>query len=168
MGFDAPSVGQDTATIALRVARAARIDLRCVLDALDDPSWLGRPIETPAGDPERRVATDLDLPIVDGSGTGPIRKAALIDLGRPNRVDGSVVVDIAWRSASIAPLFPVFAGQLQISATRLTLDGRYAPPFGMLGLLIDRALLHLVARRTGQALLGRVAAWCPAPEAACS
>jgi len=35
--------------------------------------------------------------------------------------------------------------------------GRYAPPFGRFGLLIDQALLHLVATRTAHAFLGRVA-----------
>jgi len=167
LGFDAASSGQDSATVPLRVARAVQIDLRCVLAALDDPSWLGRPIDLPLGHPERRrILTDLELPILDGSGTGSVRKSALVDLGPAQRVDGSVVVDVAWRSASLAPLFPVFAGRLQVSATRLALDGRYAPPFGKLGLLIDGALLHLVARRTAQAFLGRLATRCLASRAA--
>lgn len=167
VGFDVTSIGPDSATVPLRVARAVQIDLRCALDALDDPSWLGRPIDPPADDSQsRRVATDLELPILDGSGKGPIRKSALIDLGPAQRVDGSVLVEIAWRSANVAPLFPVFAGHLRISAARLTLDGRYAPPFGKLGLLIDEALLHLVARRTAQAFLDRLAAKCLAPQAA--
>ncbi len=158
------SIGPDSATVPLRVYRAVQIELRCALDALDDPSWLGRPIDPPLGHPEgRRFATDLELPILDGSGKGPIRKSALIDLGQAQIVDDSVLVEIAWRSASLAPFFPVFAGHLRISVTRLTLDGRYAPPFGKLGLLIDEALLHLVARRTAQAFLDRLAARCLAP-----
>ncbi|MDO8484518.1 MAG: hypothetical protein Q7S35_06190 [Candidatus Limnocylindrales bacterium] len=161
------SIGPDSATVPLRVARAVQIDLRCALDALDDPSWLGRLIDPPLGRPKsRRIATDLELPILDGSGKGPIRKSALIDLGSAQSVDGSVLVEIAWRSDGLAPLFPVFAGHLQINADRLALDGRYAPPFGKLGIVIDGALLHLVARRTAQALLGRLAARCLAPQAA--
>ncbi len=166
MGFDVTPMGPDSATVPLRVARVAQIDLQCALDALDDPSWLGQSIDPPEGDSQsRRVATDLELPILDGSGKLPIRKSALIDLGPAKNVDGSLHVDIAWRSAGLAPLFPVFAGHLEISATRLTLDGRYAPPFGKLGLLIDEALLHLVARRTAQAFLGRLAARCQGPLA---
>ena len=138
-----------------------QIDLRCILAALDDLSWLGRPLEAPLGHPApRRIATDLELPILDGSGKGSVRKSALIDLGPAQRVDGSILVDIAWRPASFAPLFPVFAGHLQINADRLALDGRCAPASGKLGLLIDGALLHLVARRTAQAFLGRLAARC--------
>jgi hypothetical protein len=68
-----------------------------------------------------------------------------------------VLVEIAWRSASLAPLFPVFAGRLSISANDIVLDGRYAPPFGKLGLLLEQALLHLVARRTASALVARLA-----------
>ena len=165
MGLDVASIGPEAATVPLRVVRAVDIDLRCVLDALDDPSWLGRPIQPALGHPERRrIATDLELPILDGSGKGSVHKSALIDLGPAQRFDGSVLVEIGWRSASLAPLFPIFAGRLQVSATRLALDGRYAPPFGRLGLLIDEALLHLVARRTAQAFLARLAARCPAGQ----
>lgn len=34
---------------------------------------------------------------------------------------------------------------------RFVRDGRYVPPFGQIGLVIDAALLHVVARRTVQA-----------------
>jgi hypothetical protein len=166
-GSNMSSVGPDSATVPLRVACVVQVDLRCALDALDDPSWLGQSIDRREGDPQdRRVVTDLELPIIDGSGRRPIRKSAVIDLGPAKNVDGDLFVNIAWRSAGLAPLFPVFAGHLQISATRLTLDGRYAPPFGRLGLLMDEALLHLVARRTAQAFLGRLAARCRASQAA--
>jgi hypothetical protein len=39
----------------------------------------------------------------------------------------------------------------------MVLEGRYAPPVGKLGLLLDQALLHLVARRTAGALVARLA-----------
>ncbi|HEX7473498.1 MAG TPA: hypothetical protein VF323_10480, partial [Candidatus Limnocylindrales bacterium] len=105
----------------------------------------------------RRVAADLDLPILDASSSGPVRKAAFIDLGPARLVGDVLLLEIAWRSATFAPLFPVFAGQLTISATDIVLDGRYAPPLGTLGLLLDQALLHLVARRTAEALVARLA-----------
>jgi len=72
------------------------------------------------------VATNLELPIADGSATGPIRKAALIGVGQPRLADGSVIVDISWRSASFAPLFPVFAGRVEIARDGIVLAGRYA------------------------------------------
>jgi hypothetical protein len=58
----------------------------------------------------------------------------------------------------MAPLFPVFAGHLRLTESSLVLEGRYAPPFGRLGLLIDERILHFVARRTAQAFLARLAA----------
>jgi hypothetical protein len=145
-------------TVPLRVRRPGTIDLNRAIRAVGDLSWLGRPTDGPPDRPQlRRVAADLELPILDGSSTGPVRKAAFIDLGPARRVGGLVLVEIAWRSASVAPLFPVFAGQLSISANDIVLDGRYAPPVGKLGLLLDQALLHLVARRTAGALVARLA-----------
>lgn len=143
--------------VRLSVARPAAIRLDRALDALGDVGWFGRPIEPEAASPGiRQLAADLELPITDGSGPGPIRKAALIDIGMPRVVGEHIVVDLGWRSATLAPLFPAFAGELRISATGLVLEGGYAPPFGRVGLVIDAALLNLVARRTAQAFLARV------------
>lgn len=145
-------------TVPLRVRRPGTIDLDRAILALSDLSWLGRPTDRPRDRPQlRHVATDLDLPILDGSSTGPVRKAAFLDLGPVRQVGDLILVEIAWRSASFAPLFPVFAGQLSVSANDIVLDGRYAPPVGRLGLLLDQALLHLVARRTADALVARLA-----------
>ena len=127
-------------TVPLRVRRPGSIGLDRAVLALSDLSWLGRPTDGPPDHPKlRQVATDLDLPILDGSSTGPVRKAAFIDIGPVRQVGDRVLVEIAWRSASLAPLFPVFAGELSISANDIVLDGRYAPPLGTLGLLIDQA-----------------------------
>lgn len=149
----------DPATVPLRASRGVRIDLSRALEALTDLAWLGVLID---GSPERadlrRVSADLELPVFDGSATGPIRKAALIDMGIPRAVEDALLVEVGWRSASLAPLFPVFAGELRITATGLVLDGHYVPPFGALGLVIDAAILRLVARRTAQAFLARFAA----------
>jgi hypothetical protein len=145
-------------TVPLRVRRPGTIDLNRAILAVGDLSWLGRPMDGPPERPQlRRVAADLDLPILDGSSTRPVRKAAFIDLGPARQVGDLVLVEIAWRSASFAPLFPVFAGQLTISANDIVLDGRYAPPLGKLGVLLDEALLYLVARRTAGALVARLA-----------
>lgn len=151
---DLDLVGQ----VPLRVRRSGSVDLDRAILALRDLYWLGRPTDGAPSHPQlRQVVTDLDLPVLDGSSTGPIQKAALIELGPARRVGDHLLVEIAWWSASFAPLFPVFAGELSISIDGIVLDGRYAPPFGTLGLLLDRALLHLVARRTAGALVARLA-----------
>ena len=145
-------------TVPLLVRRLGSVEIDRVIVALTDLAWLGRPSDGPPNRPYLRpIATHLELPIRDGSATGPVRMATYIDIGRANRVGDHVFVEIAWQSASFAPLFPVFAGELRISADDIVLDGRYAPPLGTLGLLLDQAILHFVARRTAGALLARLA-----------
>lgn len=145
-------------TVPLRVRRPGSFDLDRVKLALADLDWLGRSMDRPPGHPElRQVLTDLDLPILDGHSARPVRKAALVDLGSVRRVGRTLVVEVAWRSASFAMLFPVFAGQLSLSAHDIVLEGRYAPPLGTLGLLLDQGLLHVVARRTAGAFVARLA-----------
>jgi hypothetical protein len=155
----AGSVDEIQATVPLRVSRGARIEMSRAIDALTDLDWLGPRVDGPAEREDlRRISTVLELPIFDGSAPGPIRKTALVDIGIPAALAGPLVVQVGWQSDSLSPLFPVFAGQLLITTTILLLDGLYAPPFGRLGLLIDRHVLHVVARRTAQAFLARLAA----------
>jgi len=161
------AMSSEPMTAPLHVRQPRSIDLARAILALGDLSWLGRPTDGPADRPQlRRVATVLDLPILDGSSTVPVQKAAFIDVGPARRVDDRVLVEIAWRSASFAPLFPVFAGRLSISPIEIVLDGRYAPPLGTLGLLVDQAFLHLAARRTAGSVVTRLAtafqSWTPA------
>ena len=144
----------EDASVSLRVGRRARIDMARAIEALTNLDWLGAQVDGPAErDDLRRVSADLELAIRDGSAGGPIRKAALIDFGVPHALADGMLVEIGWQSASLAPLFPVLAGHVRITAVGLVLDGRYAPPFGRLGLLIDAGILHFAARRTADAFL---------------
>lgn len=149
---------EETATVPLRVSRPVVADLGVALGILATAGWLGPVADAPADvDGRRRIRAVLALPITDGSGSHPIHKSALIDVG-PATIEGDVVIqEIGWQSDSMAPLFPVFAGQLRVTTTGLALNGRYAPPFGRIGLLVDEHVLHFVARRTAQALLDRLA-----------
>ncbi len=150
---------EDVATVSLHAEHDGPIDLEAARAALADPSWLGEVVDGPPGRREvRRVATDLDLPVRDGSATGPVRKSAFIDLGMPEGADDRISATVGWQSATLAPLFPVFSGELVVTPSRIVLDGRYAPPFGRVGLVIDAALLNFVARRTAQAFVARLAA----------
>jgi hypothetical protein len=158
MSDDALLVDVATGTVALHASRDARIDLTRAATALRSLDWFGPQIDGPAVRADlRRIRADLELPIIDGSATGPIRKSALIDIGLPRALNDVLLVEVGWQSASLAPLFPVFAGRLRVSEGRLDLDGWYVPPLGRLGLLIDAGILYLVARRAAQAFLTRLA-----------
>jgi hypothetical protein len=104
----------------------------------------------------RRYETDLGLPLRPGSQRTVFRKAALVDLGPPEETRQGLRVPIAWRSATMAPLFPVFAGRLEVRPDQLVLDGWYAPPGGAAGMVVDRAFLNLAARGTARWFLDRI------------
>jgi hypothetical protein len=150
--------------VSLLVVHPADIDPDAAQRAFADLAWLGEPLDGGSGAGWLRILTDLELPVRDGS-RSTVRKSAMLDVGPVRSSGTSLRVPIAWHSATFAPLFPVFAGELLIDASMLTLSGHYAPPFGRLGLLMDQTLLHFVARRSGQALLDRVARQCGAPPA---
>ena len=126
---------------------------------LADPGWLGPTIVAPGDRFDlRRIETDLSIGL---SGTGParvLRKAAYVDLGPLRRTVDGCTIELSWRAASLAPLFPVFAGVLTATADRASLRGAYAPPGGEVGLLFDRTFLRLVATRTAAAFLERIVA----------
>jgi len=156
---EATDVTTSDEDVALSVVHTADIDRDRARAAFADLTWLGGPAGEAPGDGWRRVATDLELPVLDGSGPA-VRKAALVDVGNVRETRGGLSVPITWSSASLTPLFPVFAGDLEIRKSSLVLTGRYAPPFGRMGVLIDRALLHFVATRSANALLATVARRC--------
>jgi hypothetical protein len=64
-----------------------------------------------------------------------------------------VMLPVTWEAVGGPPLFPQMEGTLHVQPeaaglTRLTLNARYDPPFGKLGELIDRAVMHRVAEAT--------------------
>ena len=84
------------------------------------------------------------------------RKSAIVGVGAPRRDDDAWLVPIEWRAATLAPLFPVFAGHLRLSADRIELNGHYAPPGGTIGYALDRALLRIAARGTARWFMQKV------------
>lgn len=156
MQADASERANARDSVALRVTRRAHVVPEVARQAFADLGWLGRPVDAELAEGWRQIATDLELPVRDGSGPA-VRKAALLDIGPVREAGDALFIPVAWRSASLMPLFPVFAGQLEITRSGLVLAGRYAPPLGRVGLLIDQGLLNFVATRTAQAFLARVA-----------
>jgi hypothetical protein len=141
----------------MQLTHVAAIDPARVPDVLGsaEARWLGETLpESPPG--SRRYLCDLELH-AGGNGLTLFRKAAVVSFGEPVGRRRSWAVPVEWRAASLSPLFPVFVGELVIEPDRLRLDGRYAPPGGRLGYLLDVALLGVAAKQTGQWFMRRVA-----------
>ena len=82
----------------------------------------------------------------------------------PSREIGRViVVPLRWEATGPAGrLFPALDANVELAAadpgsTRLTVIGVYDPPFGLIGEMIDRALLSVAAQRTAETLVGDIA-----------
>jgi hypothetical protein len=133
------------------------VDRDCLPAALADASWLGTAVDSPRPG-TRRYLTDLSLPVREHRPAISFSKAAYVDLGPVRQMPDGWEVEIGWRSSSLAPLFPVFAGRLIVTATEVTLDGYYAPPGGELGAVLDRSFLNIAARGTARWFLARVCA----------
>lgn len=131
-----------------------RATLERMLDERAD-AWLGPRVEDGSVGRGRRHLTDLRLRMGADPGRSTFKKAAYVELGRPQPLpDGDgFEVEVSWRAATLAPLFPVFSGRLVLRDGELRLEGWYAPPGGAIGAIADRALLQIAARGTGRWLL---------------
>lgn len=118
-------------------------------------AWLGPEVDG-APDGMHRHETDLRLRVGEQMALVTFRKAAYVDIGRVKALDDGYHVEIGWRAATFAPLFPVFSGSLAMHDDRISVSGWYAPPGGALGRLVDRGLLHVAARATARWLLGEL------------
>lgn len=140
----------------LVVQRRALSDPARLAWAMTAPhAWLGPEVE-PSPPGMQRHQADLRLRVSDRPSLVTFRKAAYVDLGPVHALDDGWEVDVSWRAAALAPLFPVFSGTIVARGDELTLSGWYAPPGGALGRLADAALLHVAAEGTARWLLGEV------------
>lgn len=152
-GKRAPEASIDHGRVPLRVEARARVDLERVPRTLDADGWLGEEIGRD-GRAMRRLASDLVL----GVGTDrPVafHKSMIVGLGQPQGDATGWAVPIEWQAASLTPLFPVFVGHVRVDPDGVAIVGHYAPPFGIIGVVLDRALLGIAARATAKVILGR-------------
>jgi hypothetical protein len=90
-----------------------------------------------------------------------------IELGEPMRFPSKTVLPMSWRPEGGEPLFPSLEADIEVAAlgptrAQLSVSARYRPPLGVLGRVIDRALLHRVAEATLKHFLDRAGeAICP-------
>jgi hypothetical protein len=159
-------------TSSLDVTTSAPFEVGRVTAILGDErgAWLGEAVaasaevSVPAG--MTRYLLDLQLQVGERAPVLTFRKAAYVDVG-PLVSDGRAAsLEISWRAATMAPLFPVFSGRLVWKDGALHLRGVYAPPGGGVGLIADRLLLNVAARGTARWLLGRAVEAMRRPEGA--
>jgi hypothetical protein len=76
--------------------------------------------------------------------------------------DGRRILPLWWEAADQPWLFPTFEGGLEVrpddGGAELRLEGRYRPPLGAAGGLVNRAVLNRAATASLETLLERVAA----------
>ena len=76
--------------------------------------------------------------------------------------DGTRILPLWWEAAEQPWLFPTFDGGLEVrpddGGTQLRLEGRYRPPLGAAGALVNRAVLNRAATASLEALLDRLSA----------
>ena len=91
-----------------------------------------------------------------------LEKKVRLEFGRPVALPAKTLLPMRWRPRGGGEgLFPVLDADLEIAsmgpeATQLAISARYEPPFGAIGRLIDRAVLHRVAEATLKDFLDRV------------
>ncbi len=96
--------------------------------------------------------------------TGPswFGKTVAVSLGDPDATGDTLRIPIAWEATGPSALFPRFEGTILLNEVdpercELLLSGRYRPPLGRAGQLLDDTLLAYVARATIRSFLRSVA-----------
>jgi len=154
-----PALAPANGPTRLRARVRAELELSEVVRLLEPggpDGWLGVPVSGGPSD-MRRYATDLKVGRPAAGSRLAIRKSAFADLGSIFRGEEELRIEISWRSASLAPLFPVFSGWLTVRSDEIAIDGCYVAPGGRLGHVADRALMHRAAGYTAQWLWGELA-----------
>ena len=99
---------------------------------------------------------------VGPGGPSWLGKTVAVHLGDPADGNGILTLPLIWEATGPAGLFPRFEGELRLTELdpdrcELSLSGRYRPPLGRTGHVIDEAVLARLARATIRSFLKRVA-----------
>ena len=105
---------------------------------------------------------ELRMRVGLGRGEPLLSKEVRLVLGTAREQDNVVVIPLSWEATGLSVLFPRLEADLEIAPlgatiTQITLRGRYEPPLGKPGRLLDEALLHRVAEATARSFLKRLA-----------
>jgi hypothetical protein len=89
-----------------------------------------------------------------------IGKKVEIEIADPIRFPSKTVLTMSWRPHGGESLLPSLEADIEVGAmgparTQLSVSARYRPPLGIVGRIVDRALLHRVAEATVKDFLDR-------------
>ncbi len=157
---------------AVTVADSVHVELSApvvVARLRDGGSWLVPHLQQAVVEGEDRGASrteQLGDPIRVRIGPGErkwLGKTVAVHLG-PVRgeCEQALVIPLTWQATGPSRLFPRLDAELRVvgldeERAELSLSGRYYPPLGRAGQVLDEALLARVARATVRAFLRRVA-----------
>jgi hypothetical protein len=90
-----------------------------------------------------------------------VARQVAIELGAPVHAAGKTVLPLRWKPTDAPGLFPALEADLEVAPlppnrTQLAMSARYVPPLGLIGKVIDRAILYRVAEATLKDFLDRV------------
>ena len=90
-----------------------------------------------------------------------VARQVAIQLGAPVYAGGKTVLPLRWMPTDAPGLFPALEADLEVAPlppnrTQLSMSARYVPPLGMIGKVIDRAILSRVAEAMLKDFLDRV------------
>jgi len=97
------------------------------------------------------------------SGPGAVAKTVLLEMGEPVRSADSTSVPLSWWATGTPGLFPTMEADLIAAAmgpdlTQITFRGTYKPPLGLVGQMLDRAVLHRFAESSVKDFVDRIVA----------
>ena len=119
-------------------------------------SWLVPHVEAAHSEEEKVLVR------IGPGGPNWLGKVVAVDFATPRGTDVDLVIPVSWEATGPTGLFPRFKGELHVSAVdpdraELSLSGRYRPPLGRAGHVLDEAVLARVAHATIRSLLRRMA-----------
>jgi len=90
-----------------------------------------------------------------------VEREVAVEVGPPAGIEAKRLLPIRWHPTGAAVL-PALDGELEVAPvgahrTQLSMTASYTPPFGLLGRVADRALMHRVAEATVKDFVDRVA-----------
>lgn len=111
-----------------------------------------------AGHGGEAVTTRMRSELSRGALHVKVSKRARLEIGMVNRVRDHYVIPITWQADGFAGLFPVMDAIVEVHPAgrehaRIVFWGRYDPPLGRMGDLVDRFIAHRAAGSTVGALL---------------